>query len=91
MTNIKYKKIFFGWYVAAACCMVYFAIIGMFNNSLSHFIIPVTQELGIARSSFMAGMVITQLVGMAMTVFAYKIFARVNYRLLIPLNLVFIV
>ncbi|MCL2221313.1 MAG: MFS transporter [Oscillospiraceae bacterium] len=45
------KKIFYGWYIVAACLLIAAAGIG-FLNTASIFIIPVTEDLGLSRGEF---------------------------------------
>lgn len=82
----KKKKFYFGWFVMLACSMLYFILIGLINNSTSHYIVPITEELGISRSAFMAKTIITQIVGVVMSIYVYKIFDKINYRILMPIG-----
>jgi len=45
------RKIFYGWYIVAACVVVAAAGIG-FHNTASIFIRPVTEDLGFSRGEF---------------------------------------
>jgi len=45
------KRIFYGWYIVAACLLIAAAGIG-FLNTASIFIIPVTEDLGLSRGEF---------------------------------------
>jgi len=45
------NKIFYGWYIVAACVLIAAAGIG-FHNTASIFIRPVTEDLGLSRSEF---------------------------------------
>jgi len=49
--TLKTPKIFYGWFIVAACMLVAAAGIG-FHNTASIFIRPVTEDLGLSRGEF---------------------------------------
>jgi len=66
------KKIFYGWYMVAACVLIAAAGIG-FHNTASIFIRPVTEDLGLSRGEFTFFRTIVVLIGAALLPFYGKL------------------
>ena len=64
MADKKSGKLFYGWIIVAAGVLVTGATIGVFNNTLSVFVKPVTESLGFARGEFTLYSSISSIAGM---------------------------
>ena len=50
MTTAKKHRIYYGWIVVLSCSMLAFSVNAMGNNSLSFYVIPLSETFGITRA-----------------------------------------
>ena len=68
------KKIFYGWIIVAACCLVMATTMGIVTNCNSLFIKPISEELGISRQTISMMISLQSFGSMAASLFAGRIF-----------------
>jgi len=73
------KKIFYGWYIVAACVLIAAAGIG-FHNTASIFIRPVTEDLGLSRGEFTFFRTIIVILGAALLPAYGKLAQKVSIK-----------
>lgn len=82
------KKIFYGWWIVAGCfvvtCTAVPPLIALFNK----FLIPVTQDMGISRSSFTFAHTISQALGIVLSPYIAKKLSTGNFRRLFTLGII---
>ena len=71
-------KIFYGWIIVAACCLIMGTTMGILMNCSSLFIKPVSEELGISRQMISLVISIQNFGMMISSLFAGKIFTGRN-------------
>ncbi|MBR4887540.1 MAG: MFS transporter [Clostridia bacterium] len=83
MNELKTKgKIFYGWYIVAAECVMCAMIMGIIYNCQGLFVVPVCEDMNFPRQAMSMQMTILSMCGMALSFMAGKIFTR---RLTMPL------
>ena len=82
MQNKAKGKIFYGWYIVAAECVMAAMIMGIIYNCQGLFVVPVCEEMNFPRQAMSMQMTILSMCGMALSMLAGKIFTR---RLTMPL------
>ena len=75
---MKEKKLFYGWVVVAACCIVMATTMGIVSNCNSLFIKPICDDLGVSRQSVSTMLSLMSRGSMAASFFAGKIFNENN-------------
>ncbi|TZG29568.1 MFS transporter [Sphingomonas montanisoli] len=60
------KKIYYGWYLVAACILIYMAVIGTGSAAYGLYVKPVAAEFDLSRATMNTGMILFN-VGMALT------------------------
>ena len=60
------KKIYYGWYLVAACILIYMAVIGTGSAAYGLYVKPVAAEFELSRATMNTGLVLFN-VGMALT------------------------
>jgi len=83
------NKIFYGWWVVAACTLIMATYFALLLNCFSLYIVPVTQGLGITRSQLSSFTVIRSAVGMVLSPVAGKLCAKKSVRHVVSLGLLF--
>ncbi|MBR3128117.1 MAG: hypothetical protein IKF35_07680, partial [Solobacterium sp.] len=68
------KKIFYGWIIVAAGCVIMAATMGILSNCNSLFIKPISEDLGLSRQAVSAIISLLNFGSMAASFFAGKIF-----------------
>lgn len=68
------KKIFYGWIIVGACCLIMAATMGIITNCNSLFIRPVSEELGVSRQSVSLMVSLQSFGTMLSSLFAGRIF-----------------
>ena len=71
---MKEKKVFYGWYVVAACFVMLCCSVGIAWNCLSQFIKPICDDLGYSRSQVALVQTILYGVNLCMSLLAGKTF-----------------
>ena len=82
MTAVS-EKSGYKWVMAALCFLTFSVTIGFFYNTLSLFLKPVTEALGIPRSLYAASTLTSTAASVVIGMFFGKIVARVRTRLLV--------
>ena len=72
------KKIFYGWIIVAAGCVIMAATMGILSNCNSLFIKPISEDLGISRQAVSAIISLLSFGSMAASFFAGRIFNETN-------------
>lgn len=87
------KKVFYGWYVVAACFVILAAVIGIAWNCLSQFILPICEDLGYTRPQVAFNQTVLYGGYLVLSLLAGKIFKMFNMHslmkvgsLLVPLS-----
>ena len=71
---MKSKKVFYGWYVVAACFVMLCCSVGIAWNCLSQFVKPICDDLGYSRSQVALVQTILYGVNLCMSLLAGKVF-----------------
>lgn len=69
-------KIFYGWYIVAACFMIMAVSVGIVNNCSGVYVKPVCADLGFSRKSMAVNNTIFSACGMAVALLAGRIYSR---------------
>lgn len=83
MIFLKKEKVHYGWWIVLGAFVVTATMIPLAVAMSNKFLIPVTQELGITRTSFSLSNSIMQSVGIFLSPFAAKRLATGNFKLLL--------
>ena len=75
---MKEKKLFYGWVIVAACCIVMATTMGIVSNCNSLFIKPICDDLGVSRQSVSTMLSLMSRGSMGASFFAGKIFNEDN-------------
>ena len=73
-------KVFYGWWIVAACFMTMFCTFGIVYNCNGMFIVPDTTEMGFTRQEMAMNSTIISSMMMIVSLFAGKIFSRFNVK-----------
>lgn len=73
---MKKTKVFYGWYIVAACMAVMAVSVGIVNNCCSLFVKPVCEELGFSRWEYGTVSMVQMSFGMLASILAGRIYAR---------------
>lgn len=73
-------KVFYGWWIVAACFLTMFCTFGIVYNCNGLFIVPVTTEMGFTRQQMAMNSTIISSMMMVISLFAGKIFSRFNVK-----------
>ena len=82
------KKIFYGWWIVFACTLIMGTIFPLIHACLSLFIVPVTEDFGISRSTFSVFTLIASTTVMFFAPMAGKLLATRNIKKLMLASLV---
>lgn len=74
-------KVFYGWWIVAACFMTMFCTFGIVYNCNGMFIVPVTEDMGFTRQQMGMNSTIISSMMMIVSLFAGKIFKRFNVKM----------
>lgn len=74
------KKIFYGWYIVAACLVITAAGIGIFTSTISVFVKPITDSLGFSRGKFTLYRTIISLLGAFLMPFYGRLIRRTSIK-----------
>ena len=74
------RKFHYGWVVAFAAMLIAGAGVGIINSTLGVFIVPVTDELGFYRGSFMLSVSITMIVSLLLMPYYGTLFNKYGFR-----------
>ena len=74
------KKIFYGWWIVIACTLIMGTIFPLIHACLSLFIVPVTEDFGISRSTFSVFTLIASTTVMFFAPMAGKLLATRNIK-----------
>jgi MFS family permease len=83
--NMPKKKVFYGWYVVIGCVLLRLGL-GIPNYSLSVFLIPMCDTLGISRGAFSAYSTFSHLMTMLMLPFLGQWFKKYSFKRLLWLG-----
>ena len=78
MKHMEKKKIFYGWIIVAAGCVIMAATMGILSNCNSLFIKPISEDLGLSRQAVSAIISLLNFGSMAASFFAGRIFNETN-------------
>ena len=82
-TTVQTKgKIFYGWYIVAAECVMAAMIMGIIYNCQGMFVVPGCEDMNFPRQAMSMQMTILSMCGMGLSLLAGKLFTR---RLTMPL------
>lgn len=73
-------KPFYGWYIVAACMLIVGASIGLFHNSFTVFVVPVSESIGLSRGALTIYVTVSAIAGMLITPFYGHIFEKIGLR-----------
>ncbi len=72
------RKLFYGWIIVAAGCVIMATTMGVMSNCNSLFIRPISEDLGLSRQAVSTMLSVMSLGSMAASFFAGKIFNETN-------------
>ncbi len=73
-------KVFYGWWIVAACFMTMFCTFGIVYNCNGMFIVPVTEDMGFTRQQMGMNSTIISSMMMVIALFAGRIYNRFNVK-----------
>lgn len=82
------RKIFYGWWIVAGCFVVTCVTIPLIMALFNKFLIPVTKDMGISRSSFTLAHTISQALGIAISPFIAKKLSTGNFKRIYTLGMI---
>lgn len=91
MKKLYKGKIFYGWYIVVAVFIILACSMGIFFNTASLFLKPVSEDLGVTRSAVSATLTIRSVIQMAVSLLASKIFSRYNIRRVMKLSTIVLI
>jgi len=77
---MKTKKVFYGWYVVAACFVMLCASVGIAWNCVSQFIKPICDDLGYGRAQVSIIQTVLYAVNLIMALLAGKIYGTFSIK-----------
>ena len=84
---MRKEKVFYGWWVVAGCFVITCTVIPLLMALFNKFLLQVTQEMAISRSSFTLSHGITQALGIFFSPFVARALNKGNFRLKMSINL----
>lgn len=78
MSVFARKRVFYGWYIVAAGCIVIAMTVGVINNSLGQFIKPVCADMGFTRQQMSLNQTILSVISMAFGLSWGRLSQRIN-------------
>lgn len=82
------KRIFYGWWIVAACTLIMGTFFTLLLSCLSLFTVPICEDLGISRSAFSTFSTILSVMGMILSPIAGKLCATKNTRMIMTGTLI---
>lgn len=77
---MKEKKVFYGWYIVAGSVLITCTMVPLIMSLSSKFLLQVTEEMGISRSSFTLSNTILQALGIFLSPLVSKHLVKGNMR-----------
>ncbi len=78
MSDLPGKRIFYGWYIVAATCVVIAMTVGIINNSFGQFVKPVCADMGFTRQQMSLNQTILSVVSMGFGLSWGRLSRRIN-------------
>lgn len=82
------KKIFYGWWIVAGMVLILATIVPLVMALSNKYLIPVTQDMGISRSSFSLINMISQIPGILLSPFIAKKMAEGNMKKILGIGVI---
>ena len=86
MSKFKFGKVHYAWVICACCFIIMVFTSPLVNALASHYLLAVTQELGISRSAFTLTSTLVAVCGMLLSPLWGKIYQSKNMRLTLTVS-----
>lgn len=86
MKKLKDSRVFYGWFIVAACFMIMGVTVGIVNNCAGIFVKPVCADMGFSRRAMGMNNTLNAGASMVIALCAGKIFSRFDVRKVMKLS-----